>query len=335
MRSFTFLCFITMLLNYPCFSETVYFVPPSGINATALFTNEHSYRDEVAKPFVVLREQLEKAGYTVKFTSNAESLEDFYAIIILNDFSSEILNNLAKYPKERCFHFIFEPPTVHPHFYSNDYSSYFKKIYTMFDDMVDNIHYFKFNYPQPRLNMIDNILDFEKKTLCTLIASNKSSGHPDEAYSFRREAIGFFETLPSLTEFDLYGSGWEGKNYRGGAGSKWEIYSNHKFCFAYENMTNQRGYITEKIFDAFVGGCVPIYLGASNITDYVPSQCFIDRKKFKSDKELYHFISFMDKHTYEQYMGNIKIFLASPQAQHFSSEYFSQIILKDLKALVE
>ena len=41
-------------------------------------------------------------------------------------------------------------------------------------------------------------------------------------------------------------------------------------------MRNVNGYVTEKIFDAFKAGCVPVYWGAENITKYVPAECFID-----------------------------------------------------------
>ena len=35
-----------------------------------------------------------------------------------------------------------------------------------------------------------------------------------------------------------------------------------------------KGYITEKIFDSFFAGVVPIYWGAENITDYVPKSLY-------------------------------------------------------------
>ena len=38
--------------------------------------------------------------------------------------------------------------------------------------------------------------------------------------------------------------------------------SNYMFYLAFEN-NNERGYVTEKVFDALIGGTVPVYLGAS------------------------------------------------------------------------
>jgi alpha(1,3/1,4) fucosyltransferase len=55
-------------------------------------------------------------------------------------------------------------------------------------------------------------------------------------------------------------------------------------------MKNQNGYINEKIFDSFVARCVPIYYGADNITDYVPQDCFINRRQFRSESEYLKYI---------------------------------------------
>jgi alpha(1,3/1,4) fucosyltransferase len=39
--------------------------------------------------------------------------------------------------------------------------------------------------------------------------------------------------------------------------------------------TNQAGYVTEKILDAFIGGAVPIYWGASDVFDIFNRDAFI------------------------------------------------------------
>eukprot|EP00775_Hariotina_reticulata_P001602 gene1602-1942_t len=43
----------------------------------------------------------------------------------------------------------------------------------------------------------------------------------------------------------------------------------YKFCVAMENSIEQ-DYVTEKVYQALPAGCVPIYLGAPNINDYIP-----------------------------------------------------------------
>ena len=58
----------------------------------------------------------------------------------------------------------------------------------------------------------------------------------------------------------------------------------------YENIKGLNGYITEKIFDAFVAGNVPIYWGASDINEYIPDNCFIDRRNFINHEQMYKFL---------------------------------------------
>ena len=61
---------------------------------------------------------------------------------------------------------------------------------------------------------------------------------------------------------------------------KYHALAQYRFCLCFENELDTPGYITEKLFDCFFCGTVPIYLGASNIEDYVPKDCFIDMHEF-------------------------------------------------------
>jgi len=44
-------------------------------------------------------------------------------------------------------------------------------------------------------------------------------------------------------------------------GHKKPIMEQYKFSIYHENARNIPGYITEKIFDSFFAGCVPVYWG--------------------------------------------------------------------------
>ena len=92
-------------------------------------------------------------------------------------------------------------------------------------------------------------------------------------------------------------------------------------------MKNVPGYVTEKIFDCFWAGCVPVYWGASNITNSIPKECFISRADFASDRALYEFMKNMDKTQYLCYLDNIQKFLASEQAQLYSKEFFINTVI--------
>lgn len=323
-----FLCLL--FLGYVS-ANTIYFVPYPGSNPLKSFYDPYSSQDEYAKKWVCLREELEGLGYRVKFTWDAENIEDFSALISITNINAKLLKNLKQLPSEKCWLLVFEPPVYLPKIYAPSLQDLFSKIFVMFDDLVDDQNYFKFYYPQPRLQMNEDIPGFYEKKLCVLMAGNKHSAHPQELYSERKKMISFFEQFHK-EEFDLYGHGWEGySSWKGSVKCKWDIIKQYRFCLCYENMKDQFGYITEKIFDCFVGGCVPIYWGASNIYDYIPQECFIDRRNFATDEDLYLFISNMDEASYQAYLTAIAKFLSSPKAKLFSIDQFIATIKAHLK----
>lgn len=311
-------------------AKVAYLVPFAGHDPRMLFFDPLAYRDEVSRPYCALREALEKKGYTVEFTDTAAGLKSFDLLISLTNINPTLLKNLAGHPKEKCWLLVFEPPVVMPEIYHPSLTKTFGKIFVMMDHLVNDRNYCKFVFPQPRMQRVEQIPDFLDKKLCVLIAGNKDSKHPSSLYKERRNVINFFNQY-APEELDLYGNGWWGyPNWKGKIDQKWEVLKKYKFNIAYENMGDQRGYITEKIFDSLIGGCVPIYLGASNITDYVPRGCFIDRRDFSSDLQLYEYIKNMDRKTYEKHLDAIEDYLKTPQAQLFSIENFVHSILKHL-----
>jgi hypothetical protein len=52
------------------------------------------------------------------------------------------------------------------------------------------------------------------------------------------------------------------------------LFSQYKFVICFEN-SNTHGYITEKIFNVFLSGAIPIYNGAPDIENYVNKKAFI------------------------------------------------------------
>ena len=226
--------------------------------------------------------------------------------------------------------FTYEPPVVSGITWNLKNHKNFSKVITWNDALVDNRKYFKYSYVQPDLEQEIKEISFENKKLCTLVAGNKSSRHPLELYSERVRAIEFFErNRPD--DFDLYGTGWNKntipyvnkfitysskkyKSYRGKVQSKLDTLAQYKFCICYENMKSSdsyHGYITEKVFDCFKAGCVPIYLGEDNVTSYLPENIFIDKRKFGSYVDLLDFIEGMGSEEYNAYINRIKSYLNS------------------------
>lgn len=312
-------------------AANVYIAPFPGTNPDLDFYNEHTGRDEGAKFLYKLRVALEKNGYQVVFIKGGEKLSKGAPVISFNNVSPGVLSSLLKIRKnKKKFLFLFEPPVVMPEVYKKDVARRFDKVFVMFDDYVDNKQYFKFCYPQPRLNSIERSVSFDEKKNCALIAGNKKSSHKSELYSERVKTIKFFEKLKTF-QLDLYGSGWNGYNcWKGQVASKWDTLCEYKFCVCYENMQDQNGYITEKIFDCFVAKCVPIYWGATNIEDYIPSDCFIDRRLFASNQELYDYLKNMNAEDYENYLLSAQNFLKSPGSTKFSSDSFVELVIRHL-----
>lgn len=242
-------------------------------------------------------------------------------------------------PKEKMVLFMWEPYIRLSKMYNENLRDCFSKIYTWNDDLVDGVKYFKFFYPVLR-PMIADPVPFEEKKFCTLVSGYVNNPakypgkHPDELYSQRLKAVEFFEKVGE-EGFECYGRGWEKappyKSFRGPCADKIGVIKNYRFSICYENCRDVKGYITEKIFDCFAAGNVPVYWGASNVTDYIPKDCFIDRRDFESLDELYLFLKSMPKATYEGYLTRIREFLASDAAHLFSEEKFEEIFQEALR----
>lgn len=268
--------------------------------------------------------------FSLDFPHKIETDKDLEKIVFWN-ITDYYPNKLAlkKLPKERMILFVWEPPTTLPKMFSFKTTRYFSKIYTWDDDVIDNKTYFKLYYPvlQP---MRADIPPFQEKKFCTLMGTNVPSKYykrRGELYSERVKAIEFFEKVGEKG-FEFYGRNWDAakySSYRGRSADKLETIKNYRFMICYENTATSNGYVTEKIFDCFAAGVVPVYLGAPNIEKYIPKNCFIDRRDFSSMEELYAFMKSMTKKQYDTYLQNIRAYLASEQAQVFSVENFNQI----------
>ena len=189
-----------------------------------------------------------------------------------------------------------------------------------------------------------------------MISGDKHSSHPLELYSKRVEAVRWFEQHHP-DQFDLYGMGWnqtrfndEGvrrflakmpllrkhigphfPSYKGMVKEKLQTLGQYKYAICYENAKNIDGYITEKIFDCFFAGCIPVYWGAGNVADHIPSECFIDRRNFSSYEQLYDRLAAITAAEYEKYLDHIAGYLQSSQSCSFSAEYFIDTILGALE----
>jgi alpha(1,3/1,4) fucosyltransferase len=195
----------------------------------------------------------------------------------------------------------------------------------------------------------------ERAIFSCLISSNKVAPWfgSNDLYAERINVIRWYEKH-ALPLFRLYGRGW-GKpshvfsrrdklvrriarlrsqlfgykpfpSWQGEVNFKSEILSNAKFSYCYENVSDMPYYITEKIFDSFFSGCVPIYWGADNVLDYIPADCFIDRRNFMDTAEVHQYLLSVTPEQHAKFQQNIAAFLNGEKGYLFSAENFATTI---------
>lgn len=250
---------------------------------------------------------------------------------------------------------LFETPLVKPQNGDSHNWVRYKRVFTWRDDLVDGDRFVKINFPNPlTVPAVDGWR--ARDHFCCVIAGNKAVAIDDDRalYTERVRTIRWFECHAPV-EFDLYGIDWDlpplrqgllGKvqkrlwrhaswlappqpfpSYRGSINSKRDVLLHTRFSICYENVRDLPGYITEKMFDCFFSGCVPVYWGASNITDYIPADCFIDRRQFSDIADVYRRLKSISEEEFRDYQQRIAEFLASDAARPFSSEAFAEIIV--------
>ena len=223
----------------------------------------------------------------------------------------------------------WEPPTVTPFLYTKKLLSKYHKVFTWNNDLVDGKKFLKI-YHKVRQPLIPNRPAFKAKKLCCMVFAYKQSNYPLELYSLRRQIVRYFGDKSG--EFDLYGVGWplSTPNYHGIAHSKRAVIKNYKFCFAMENTRDISGYMTEKMWDAFSAGVIPIYLGDREVGKEIPSACFIDMRNFSDLDALLSYVKSMPEEEYEARIQAITDFLASDTAKKYTTKNFVKSVTQYL-----
>ena len=250
------------------------------------------------------------------------------------------------------FSILTENDYIHPDNSNIDLLKTYNHVFSWNPDLVNMGLATKIQLAHPMDKVI--IDGYEKRDqLVVLFGSNRSirGWHPkNNLYSERVKTIRWFEhNAPNV--FALYGKKWNmsGRfptrfggfihsiekrlpfkyypfpSWKGVILNKQDILRNSRFSIVYENIRGLKGYITEKIFDAFVAGNVPVYWGAEDIDKYIPKECFIDRRSFISHEKLYDFLKNMSEKQYINYQKNIKNFIEN-QSEEFSCKRFAEII---------
>ncbi|WP_019556951.1 glycosyltransferase family 10 domain-containing protein [Thiomicrorhabdus arctica] len=303
-------------------------------------------RDNCLFPFYLLQKQLLENGY--ELSTSDLNLPSNSELVLYNEMPRVLP---APSEKQKSFLMLFESELIRPDNWIVENHKAFNTVFTWHDDLVGTNNYSKINFSFDIIKGVSKDLS-KKKKLCTLIAGNKKVSHPLELYSKRIEVIRWFEKHHP-ENFDLYGVGWDRHrfsgpkiiralnrvtfltklfapkypSYKGRVDVKKTTLEKYKFAICYENARDIPGYITEKIFDCLFAGCIPVYWGASNISDYIPDNCYVDMRNFNSYEELYLYLIEMNDEDYSFRLNEIELFLNSGKIQDFSAETFAQTVV--------
>jgi hypothetical protein len=217
-----------------------------------------------------------------------------------------------------------------------------------------------FNWPQSFDDVHEHLWERKNRRFLVMINANKLPRlYVNELYTERLRAIDYFSRRG---EIDLYGKGWDRpalrvgttwvpwtvrrgyeslqckwnrifpdlvlascqRAYRGPTASKSETLGEYTFALCFENMV-LKGWITEKIFDCFFAGTIPVYWGAPDIQEHIPKNCFIDMREFSNYSDLRDHLRSLDSEDIDQLKINARQFLRSPEFQPFSKAAFVDI----------
>jgi len=311
------------------------------------------YQDpSMALPLLRLRQAIEMSGNKIYTADRIEEFRSHFAEKFYISLGNH--NRYQNLPKNinLLAIFLLEPPLVARGGYQKlpELTKIFKAVYVHNIDGdgysltgVDKTKLQKLYCPQP----FDDVQypwwnENNRINKVVAISGNHNPGlRKPEYYSLRIKAVA---ELNKYKAIDLYGRGWDRwrsrqsmwwpywrnfialmQTYRGSCESKIDVLSKYRFSLCLENMPMQ-GYITEKIFDCFYAGTIPIYLGASDIYQYIPKQSMIDVRDYNSWSELWSEISTMSESRWNQYRVAAREFIKSTSGLKFFNSLTSAIL---------
>ncbi len=262
-----------------------------------------------------------------------------------------IFLNLSHFKKRILFN--NESPTVLPEVYKN-----IDNLFTIYDEIYfsHKINHPVIRYLQPPFQPYDNILlsywnNFDRKFLVMINANKMTDLYRrfiiftnKKRLPFQKNLLGerikIIEFFSRTNDIDLYGLDWDKrlpfpywfhkkaikKVYKGPLKSKHQKLSEYTFAIATENNITP-GFISESLFDCFFVGTIPIYLGAPDVQEYIPKECFIDMRNFKNYEELRKFLKSLTESEIKKYKENGRLFLESEKYKPFTKEYFAKIFV--------
>ena len=335
--------------------EKKYFAPE-------VFSSDHpEFQEDRAKCYLrLLKEQLAEKGVDLVHCDDVAP-EDSWGYLFI-DHNGNYLDRLERVGyKGRLFLIVLESTLIQPANWltenRNRYTAVFSWENPGKNRNIEDNDPILFFWPNP-LSLAEKPIPFpEREKLCVLMAANKWKRRLGELYTERFRAIlWFMEHHPE--DFDLYGYDWDISTakriiehvrngyrsfkgtqvrpidvspvYRGSVPVKKDVIRRYRFCLCYENAHGFPGYVTEKIFDCFIAGVVPVYLGWDGISDYIPEETFINKKTYPTYESLYERLVSIGEEEYQAYLDVIRSFLASEAAKKFDVSSFVEVLIEGM-----
>jgi len=265
---------------------------------------------------------------------------DADAVVYVNEYSHVSGRARQAGTKPRIL-FVAEPVVVHPPQYHRWSWRQFHRIIScnpLLAEESRRFHYLpviSYGYPFPSGHGFSGApcnraqLLSRRNAICQVVGA-KHSLLSSELYTVRRDVAHWFHRHGSLP-LNVYGRpAMHVPNYRGGTDDKLATMQQYRFSLCFENSYHPRwtrGYMTEKLLDSLQAEAVPIYMGCSNVEDYVPTDCFIDYRTLGNPAELDAFLKGLTTEDYVGYVERARSFLASyqPEEEHNARRLYQLI----------
>lgn len=328
-------------LLYRDYADNSLFAPGAGEN-----------NGEFYLPYAMLRERFLAAGVELNTPDRNAGRPVAFELHI---------NCRRRDPAGRAYVYLYENPLIRPLNRDREALARYAKWFTWDGELLDDPRAVRLPYPN-RLEAGPWNGPEARPLFCVLVASNKALAVADarDQYQDRVRILDWYErNAPG--DFHLHGRGWDrpaalpgrwGRvrnqfrkalsrllpakspyaTWRGPVDDKIALLTRARFCLAHENCRDLPGYVTEKLFDCFRAGCVPVYVGPREIADLVPSGCFIDGRAFASPADLHAHLRRIGDVEHRGYQERIRAFLLSDQAKPFSQRHFVETLFREISA---
>jgi hypothetical protein len=229
-----------------------------------------------------------------------------------------------------------------------------------------DLSFTKFHIPYTYDSVVPHLWANEERSLLCMVNANRLCRRTwQELYTERLRAVAYFA---QFDEIDLYGFDWDQppylvgetwipgtlrrmyraaqlrfpvlgrhryssavkKTWRGETNKKYDMQSRYTFTICYENMMLD-GWLNENIFDCLRVGTIPIFLGPPDILDYVPEECFIDKRQFETYADLRAYLHSLSRADIRRYKEHGREFLASDRFKPFTRGAFADLFIRALE----